>query len=73
MDLSPRLLAFLEYEMKQIKNDPDRRSEDRTHASTVLGRIEGEIEWEKERHPNGNSTPEELFSLAITSTSVIPK
>ena len=40
MDLNPRLLAFLEHEMKQIVEDRERDREDRNHASTVLGRIE---------------------------------
>lgn len=62
MDLSPRLLAFLEYEMKQIKNDQSRPSDDRAQASTILGRIEGEIEWEEEQHTNGNFNSVELFS-----------
>ena len=49
MEFSPRILAFLQYEMREIKNDRDRPQEERTHASTVLGRIEGEIEWEEEQ------------------------
>jgi hypothetical protein len=56
MELSPRLLAFLEYEMKQIKNDKSRSGEDRKHASTILGCVEGELEWEEERNTvNGPS------------------
>ncbi|WP_158413929.1 hypothetical protein [Halorubrum sp. GN11_10-6_MGM] len=49
MDLNPRLLAFLEHEMKQIVEDRKRDPEDRSHASAVLERIEGEIEWEEEQ------------------------
>jgi hypothetical protein len=44
MDISPRILAFLEHEMKQIKDDDSQPLGERKHASTVLGRIEGEIE-----------------------------
>ncbi|WP_218927243.1 hypothetical protein [Halosimplex rubrum] len=59
MDLSPppRLLAFLKHEMEEIKNDPDRSLEDRNHASSVLGKVNGEIEWEKEQNRN-EVTPE---------------
>ena len=60
MDLNPRLLTFLKYEMEQIKDDADRPGEDRKHASTVLGRIEGELEWEEEQHEELNAP--ELFS-----------
>jgi hypothetical protein len=62
MDLSPRLLAFLEHEMKQIMEDPDRDLEDREHASTVLGRIEGEIEYEKEQQLKEDAEASELFA-----------
>jgi hypothetical protein len=61
VDLNPRLLAFLEHEMKKVKNDKSRPSEDRHHASSVLGRIEGELEWEEEQNTNNGPT-EELFS-----------
>lgn len=44
MELSPRLLAFLEYEMKEIKNDRDRDNEDRQHASSILGKVQAELE-----------------------------
>ena len=60
MDLNPRLLAFLEHEMKKVKNDRGRPQEDRKHASSVLGRIEGEIEINEESHEELNA--EELFS-----------
>jgi hypothetical protein len=64
MDLTLRQLVFLEHEMEQIMDDPDRDSEDRSHASSILGRIEGEIEWEEEQHEqqNGSDKPTELFS-----------
>lgn len=64
MNLTPRQLAFLEHEMEEIKNDSDRDSEDRSHASSVLGRIEGELEWEEEQHKevNDSESPTELFS-----------
>jgi len=61
MDFSPRILAFLEHEMKEIKNDPTRSGADRKHASTVLGRIEGELEWEAEHNLNGSDETPELF------------
>jgi hypothetical protein len=53
MELSPRLLAFLKHEMEQIKDDPERDMEDRSHASSVLGKVEGEVEWEKGLKKNG--------------------
>jgi hypothetical protein len=63
MDLTLRQLAFLEHEMEQIIDDSTRDSEDRSHASSILGRIEGEIEWEEEQHDELNgSEPTELFS-----------
>jgi|GEM_PF-2810573 hypothetical protein len=62
MELTPRLLAFLEHEMEQIKDDRDRRAEDRKHASSVLGRIEGEIAWEKKQHKNDDVNTSELLS-----------
>ena len=60
MNLNPRLLAFLEHEMRKIKNDRSRPGEDRKHASSVLGRIEEEIEINEESHEDLNA--EELFS-----------
>lgn len=51
--------------MKQIKEDSTRDMEDREHASTVLGCIEGEIEWEKEQNSDLNGSDldvGELFS-----------
>ena len=64
MDLTLRQLVFLEHEMEQIMDSDDRDHEDRSHASSILGRIEGEIEWEEEQHDdlNGNGKPTELFS-----------
>ncbi|MBX0323027.1 hypothetical protein EGH21_08310 [Halomicroarcula sp. F13] len=62
MELNPRLLAFLEHEMQNIMDDPDRDDEDRAHASTILGRVEGEIEWEEEQAYNGDVDATELFS-----------
>ena len=50
MDLTPRQLAFLEHEMKVIVDDSDRDSEDRSHASGILERIEGELERKEESH-----------------------
>lgn len=48
--------------MEQIKDNPDRDYEDRTIASEIFGKVEGEIEWEKERQHNGDVSPEEIFS-----------
>ncbi len=62
MDLNTRLLAFLEHEMQQIVDDRDRDSEDRHNASTILGRIEGEMEWEQEQIKNGDVDAEKLLS-----------
>ena len=64
MDLTLRQLVFLEHEMEKIVDSKDRDSEDRSHASSILGRIEGEIEWEEEQHDdvNSNGKPTELFS-----------
>lgn len=64
MNLTLRQLVFLEHEMEKIVDSKDRDSEDRSHASSVLERIEGEIEWEQERHKEVNDfeSPTELFS-----------
>lgn len=64
MELTVRQLAFLEHEMTEIKNDRNRPSEDRSHASSVLGRIEEVIEHEKEENAEGTVEAEatELFS-----------
>lgn len=62
MDFTPRQLAFLEHEMTQIIEADDRDGEDKAHASSVLGRVEGEIEWEKEQHQNGVDDSAELFA-----------
>ncbi|UBF19623.1 hypothetical protein HRTV-10_gp39 [Halorubrum tailed virus 10] len=62
MQLSPKHLAFLEHELEQIKDNPDRDYEDRTIASEIFGKVEGEIEWEKERQHNGDVSHEEIFS-----------
>lgn len=50
MDLSAPELAFIEAEMKSIMNDDSRDGEDRMYASAVLGKAEGDIEFEKESH-----------------------
>lgn len=64
MNLTLRQLVFLEHEMEKIVDSKDRDSEDRSHASSILGRIEGEIEWEEEQHEefNGSDNPTEQFS-----------
>lgn len=62
VELNPRLLAFLKHEMEKIMDDRDRDSEDRSPASSVLGRIEGEIEWEKDQKRNGDNKATELSS-----------
>lgn len=64
MNLTLRQLVFLEHEMEKIADSKDRDSEDRSHASSVLERIEGEIEWEQERYKEVNEfeSPTELFS-----------
>lgn len=64
MNLTLRQLVFLEHEMEKIVDSKDRDSEDRSYVSSILGRIEGEIEWEKEKHEqqNGSDKPTELFS-----------
>lgn len=63
MDLTPRQLAFLEHEMENIIEADDRDFEDKSHASSILGRVEGEIEWEKDQNLNGEpeASAEELF------------
>ena len=61
MGFSPRILAFLEHEMREIKDVKDRRQEDRKHASTVLGRTEGETETNKRRNAESEGS-QELFS-----------
>lgn len=53
MELHPRELAFLENEMENIIEAEDRRHSEKEHASTILGRVRGEIEWEAEQHTNG--------------------
>lgn len=62
MDLNPRLLAFLEHEMKKIKNDKNRRSEIRHNASSVLGRVEADLEMEHKKHAESNIDTDELFA-----------
>ena len=62
MNLTPRQLAFLEHELTQIIEADDRDHEDKAHASSILGRVEGEIEWEKEQQLNGDAEAEELFA-----------
>jgi len=62
MQFTPKQLAFLEHELEAIKDNPDRDYEDRTIAAEIFGKVEGEIEWEKQQHLNGNISPEEIFS-----------
>lgn len=62
MDFIPRQLAFLEHEMQQIKDDPEREGSERSHASSVLGKVEGELEFKEEQSLNGQTDAEELFS-----------
>lgn len=62
MEFSPRILAFLEHEMREIKNDTSRANEDRSHASTVLGRIEGEIEMNQRQQQKQEQESDGLFS-----------
>lgn len=55
MNIGPDLLAFLEREMEAIVADRGRDQEARRHASAILGRVRGELEWnldqrEAERH-----------------------
>jgi len=47
--------------MEQIIEADDRDPEDKSHASSILGRVEGEIEWEKEQTVNREPDAEELF------------
>ena len=61
MEFSPRILAFLEHEMEEIKEDRERSQEARKHASTVLGRIEGEIEMNKRQHNDQENETGELL------------
>lgn len=63
MNLAPRELAFLEHEMNLLKDDSSASGEVRMLASAILGKVEGEIEWEKNQHLN--EVPE--------STMVTPK
>lgn len=62
MDLTTRQLAFLEYEMGAIMESDDRTQEEKSHASSVLGRVEGEIEWQSQDKPNTDSDPDALFA-----------
>ncbi|QLG29194.1 hypothetical protein HUG10_17390 [Halorarum halophilum] len=55
MELSARDLAFLEHEPTKIKEERDRDGKDRQHATSLLGRIEGEIEWKNELKQNGET------------------
>ena len=50
MDLTLRQLVFLEHEMEEIADSKDRDSEDRSHASSVLERIEEELKRKEEQH-----------------------
>lgn len=62
MDFSPRILAFLEHELREIKDDRERPQEDRKHASTALGRIEGQIELNEEAHENQKKDSKPIFA-----------
>lgn len=65
MNLTPRQLSFLEHEMAQIIESDDRDYEDKSHASNILGRVEGEIECKEEQTYNGErdaDLPKEIFS-----------
>ena len=50
MNLTLRQLVFLEHEMEQIVDSKDRDSEDRSHTSSVLERIEEELQRKEEQH-----------------------
>jgi hypothetical protein len=50
MNLSTRQLAFLEYEMSEIKEDSERVSEDRHTASAILRKVVSEIEWKENQN-----------------------
>ncbi|WP_020220974.1 hypothetical protein [Halarchaeum acidiphilum] len=60
MELTPRQLAFLEHEMKKIMDDDSRRQSEKSHASSVLGRIEGELESEAYENQTGSADKDEL-------------
>ena len=73
MELNPRLIAFLKHEMEKIKDNRDRPQEDREHASSVLGCIEGEIEWAESQHYTDETLTldaDELFSKIQKSLTV---
>lgn len=53
MDLNARQYAFLQLEMSSIKEDSSRHSEDRHLAAEIMGKAEGELEWEAEQNYNG--------------------
>lgn len=50
MNLTLRQLVFLEHEMEKIVDSKDRDSGDRSHASSVLERIEEELQRKEEQH-----------------------
>lgn len=50
MELSPRVLVWLQHEMEGIKNDPSCCGEDRKHASSMIGHIEEELEYRERSH-----------------------
>jgi hypothetical protein len=53
MNLSVRHFAFIRQEMEQIKDDSARHSEDRHLAAEIMGKAQGEIEWEESLNYNG--------------------
>jgi hypothetical protein len=53
MELNLRQYAFLKNEMGSIKDDSSRHSEDRHLAAEIMGKAEGEIEWEEQIAYNG--------------------
>jgi hypothetical protein len=53
MNLSVRHFAFIRQEMKEIKDDVSRHSEERHLAAEIMGKVEGEIEWEESLNYNG--------------------
>ncbi|WP_158283848.1 hypothetical protein [Halorubrum sp. PV6] len=50
MDLTLRQLVFLEHEMEKIVNSKDRDSEGRSYASSVLERVEEELQRKEGQH-----------------------
>jgi hypothetical protein len=50
MELSNPELAFIEAELESIMDDPSRDGEDRMFASSILGKVQGDVEFEKDQH-----------------------